>query len=103
MRIESTMGRPNVPAAFDPSHASLIDMDSIVPIHADLSKTWSCISINSATPYGDMVKESRRVSNGPSEYTRKMIGSMEGRDGDPVGVKRSAPGQPLLNKRALIV
>ena len=53
------MGRPAVPACFDPSHASLIDVAGINPVYNHMSDTWSCISVNAVTPYGDIVGDWR--------------------------------------------
>lgn len=57
------MGRPSVPACFDPSHASLIDLDGINPVYNHISDKWSCISVNAVTPYGDLVEDWRTKNN----------------------------------------
>lgn len=53
------MGRPAVPACFDPSHSSLIDLEGINPVYNHLSDKWSCISVNAVSPYGDLVADWR--------------------------------------------
>lgn len=55
----TNMDQPDIPASFDPSHASLIPIPGLEPSYMNLWSNWSCIKINAATPYGDMAAEAR--------------------------------------------
>ena len=89
------MGRSCIPAAFDPSHASLIDVAGINPIYNHLSDTWSCLPVNACTPYGDLVEDARKTQHTrrpPAPNALRAMGYEYDRNEGSWVEKRSATG-----------
>lgn len=91
------MEQPDIPAAFDPSHSSLIPIPDLEPSYMNQWANWSCIKINAATPYGEMVAEARKEfkpPRGPSKtlFNNVMASYHDGMDyqEESRGIKRNA-------------
>lgn len=100
------MGKPCIPAAFDVSHVSLIDIEGINPIYNHMSDTWSCLPVNACTPYGDLVEDARRTQHArrpPAPNAMRGMGYEFRRDEGAWVEKRSAAGDGDRDpKRALL-